>query len=85
MHESILGGWPGLAFITVEQGLTYFKLGGAKGSVSLWSVVCAHDEAVVGGTPVGPGLSPHLTSCGSCLQGCSFSTPEVWLDSPQAK
>lgn len=31
----------------MEQSLTYFKLGGTQGFVSLWSVVCAHGEAVV--------------------------------------
>lgn len=70
----------------MEQGLTYFKLGGTKGSVSLWFVVCAHGKAVVGGTPGGPALSPHLTYCGLVrLQGRPFSTPEAQLDSPLAE
>ena len=39
------------------------KEGGELGgdSVSLWSVACARAETVVGGTPVGQALSPHLT------------------------
>lgn len=64
----------------MEQGLTYFKLGGTKGSVSLWFVVCTHGKAVVGGTPGGPALSPHLNYCGqhACRDARSPPQKPAW-------